>query len=62
MINNDYVDIFVVGDFDNKEMTSLIKRYFKFKKIKKEKESYYLNAKKPRKRRLFAKETIDNTQ
>lgn len=62
MINNDYVDIFVVGDFDNKEMTSLIKKYFKFKKIKKEKESYYLNAKKPRKRRLFAKETIDNTQ
>lgn len=62
MINNDYVDIFVVGDFDNKEMTSVIKKYFKFKKIKKEKESYYLNAKKPRKRRLFAKETIDNTQ
>ncbi len=62
MIENDYVDIFVVGNYDNKEMLSLIKKYFKFKKIKKAKESYYLNNKKPRKRRLFAKETIDNTQ
>ena len=62
MIENNYVDIFVVGNYDNKTMTSLIKKYFKFKKIKKAKESYYLNPKKPRKRRLFAKETTDNTQ
>ncbi len=62
MIDNDYVDIFVVGNFDNKEMLSLIKKYFKFKKVKKKKASYYLPVKKPRKRRLFAKETIDNTQ
>jgi len=62
MIDNDYVDIFVVGEFDNKEMTSLIKKYFKFKKIKKKKASYFLKAKKPRRRRLIAKETIQNTQ
>ena len=62
MIENDFVDIFVVGDFDNKEMTTLIKKYFKFKKIKKKKDSYYLKNKKARKRRLFAKETADNTQ
>ena len=62
MINNDYVDIFVVGDFDDKDMLLLIKKYFKFKKIKKQKSSYYLDYKKPRKRRLFAKETTENTQ
>lgn len=62
MINNDYVDIFVVGDFENKEMLTLIKKYFKFKKIKKKKESYVLKNKKSRKRRLFVKEEIDNSQ
>ena len=62
MINNDYVDIFVVGDYDKKEMLSLIKKYFKFKKIKKQKTSYLIKEKKCRGRRLFAKETIDNTQ
>lgn len=62
MIDNDYVDIFVVGDFEEKEMLALIKKNFKFKKIKKPKESYFLKNKKPRKRRLIAKETIENTQ
>ena len=62
MIDNDYVDIFVVGNIEKKEMTSLIKKYFKFKKIKKRKASYFLKNKKPRKRRLIAKETIQNTQ
>lgn len=62
MIENDYVDIFVVGNFDNKDMITLIKKYFKFKKIKKKKASYLLPGKKSRKQRLFAKETIDNSQ
>lgn len=62
MIDNDYVDIFVVGDYDSVDMLTMIKKYFKFKKIKKKKESYFLTAKKCRKRRLIAKETIDNTQ
>lgn len=62
MISNDYVDIFVVGNFDNTDMLTLIKKYFKFRKIKKQKETYFLKEKKPRKRRLFAKETVDNTQ
>ena len=62
MIDNDYVDIFVVGDFDNKEMLSTIKKYFKFKKIKKSKAPYILDYIKPRKRELIARETIDNTQ
>lgn len=62
MINNDYVDIFVVGDFDTQIMTSLVKKYFKFKKIKKPKSSYELPIHKCRSRRLIAKETIENSQ
>lgn len=62
MINTDYVDIFVVGDFDNKEMLSLIKKYFKFKKIKKPKKSYILKNRNPRIRRYFSKEEINNNQ
>lgn len=62
MIDNDYVDIFVVGDFDNNEMTSLIKKYFKFKKIKKRKDSYFVTLRKTRKRKLVSKEAINNNQ
>ena len=62
MIDNDYVDIFIVGDFDSRKMMSIIKKYYKFKKVKKEKASYYLPVKKPRKKRQFVKEAIANTQ
>jgi predicted Zn-dependent peptidase len=62
MVNTDYVDIFVVGDFDNKEMLCLIKKYFKFKKIKKPKKSYSLKIRGPRLRRGFNKEEINNSQ
>lgn len=62
MINTDYVDIFVVGNFNNREMLSLIKKYFKFKRVKKRKASYYLKEHKPRGKRLFAGEEINNTQ
>lgn len=62
MIDNDYVDIFVVGDIDSQTMTTLVKKYFKFKKVKKPKETYKLALHKCRSRRLIAKETIDNTQ
>ncbi len=62
MIDNDYVDVFVVGEYDTKEMISLIKKYFKFKTVKKRKETYFLKNKKARRRRLIANETIQNTQ
>ena len=62
MIESDYVDIYVVGNFEPKEMMRMIKKYFRFKKIKKRKASYSLEIKKTRKRRLFAKETIENSQ
>lgn len=62
MINTDYVDVFVVGDFDNKEMLSLIKKYFALKKVKKPKKTYILKNRNYRLRRLFSKEEINNTQ
>mgnify|MGYP004689222937 FL=1 len=62
MLDNDYVDIFILGDINEKELLPIIKKYFKFKKVKKRKASYYLPNKKPRKRRLFAKETAKNSQ
>lgn len=62
MLDNDYVDIFILGDINEKELLPIIKKYFKFKKVKKRKASYYLPNKKPRKRRLFAKETTKNSQ
>ncbi len=62
MINNDYVDIYVVGDFDLREMTSIIKKYFKFKKIKKRKSSYFVTLRKTRSIKQTKKETIHNTQ
>ena len=62
MLDNDYVDIFILGDIHEKELLPIIKKYFKFKKVKKRKASYYLPNKKPRKRRLFAKETTKNSQ
>lgn len=62
MLDNDYVDIFILGDINEKELLPIIKKYFKFKKVKKRKASYYLTNKKPRKRRLFAKETTKNSQ
>lgn len=62
MIDNDYVDIFVAGDFSTEEMTALVKKYFKFKKVKKQKKAYLLEPHKCRNRRLIAKETIENSQ
>lgn len=62
MIDDDFVDIFVVGDIDEKKTLEIFKKYFKFKKIKKKKAPYQVEEKIPRKRKLIAKETIDNTQ
>jgi predicted Zn-dependent peptidase len=62
MIENDFVDIFVVGDIETSDMLQIIKKYFKFKKIKKKKLPYIVEAKKCNSRRLIAKEKIENTQ
>ena len=62
MIDTDYVDIFIVGDIDNKKTLEIFKKYFKFTKVKKKKAPYQLEEKVLRKRKLIAKETIDNSQ
>ncbi len=62
LIEYDYVDIYVVGDIENNTVQEIIKKYFKFRKVKKIRPSYEIKNKKIRKRRLLAKETIDNNQ
>ena len=61
MLEKDFVDIFVVGDVKEEEITSLIKKNFKFKTVKRKRLPYVINST-TRKRRLFARETIDNSQ
>ena len=62
MIQNDLVDIFVAGDFDDKKMLSIIKKYFKFKMIKKNKGPYTLGEYKIRRKILVEKEESLNSQ
>ncbi|CCY79516.1 peptidase M16 inactive domain protein [Mycoplasma sp. CAG:877] len=62
MIKNDFVDIFVIGDIDIKEVTDLIKKYFKFDILKKLKMPFMVDEKKPRRSKLVFNEKIDNTQ
>ena len=62
MLDTDYVDIFVVGDFNSKEILELIKEKFRFRKVKKKKSKYEVDLKPVRRRRLLAKEKTLNTQ
>ena len=62
MIENDFVDIYIVGDFEEENIMMLIKKYFKFRKIKRKRVPYEIENKPPRKRRLIAKEKMDATQ
>ena len=62
MLDTDYVDIFVVGDFNSKEILELVKQKFRFRKVKKQKSKYELDIKTVRYRRLIAKEETPNTQ
>jgi predicted Zn-dependent peptidase len=62
MINNDFVDIFVLGDIDADEVLTIIKKYFKFRKVKKRKVPYIVDSKKCGKKRKICKETINNSQ
>lgn len=61
-INKDYIDIFVVGNIDNKEILQIIKKNFRFRTIKKKKKSYELSPKKCRSRKFVVKEPINNSQ
>lgn len=62
MIRADLVDVFVVGEIDEEEVIQAFKDNFKFKVLKKQRVPYLTEDKPARNRRLFAKETIDNTQ
>lgn len=62
MIREDLVDIFVIGNIDNDEMIKLIDETFKINTFKNYKVNYFALEKKPRMRRRFVKEEIDNTQ
>lgn len=61
-ISKDFVDIFVIGDVLEDDILITIKKYFRFKMIKRKKVPYIVTQEKIRKRRKFANETIDNTQ
>lgn len=62
MIKNDFVDIFVIGDISENEVTNLIKKYFKFDVFKKIKLPFMVEEKKLRSKKKIVKEEIDNTQ
>lgn len=62
VLDKDFVDIFIVGEFDPEEIIQIIKENFKFRKIKKIRVPYELEIKRPRSRRLLAKETTTNNQ
>ena len=62
MINNDLVDIFVIGNIDEKSVADLIKKYFKFNVLKKRTVPFIVEEKKARSKKLIGRETIDNTQ
>lgn len=62
MIQTNLVDIFVIGDIDKEQVFSLVRENFPIKTLKKQRVPYLLFDKKPRRNRLFAKETIDSLQ
>ena len=62
MINKDNVEISVIGDINESEITQEIKKYFKLRILKKQSNNIELPLKKHRTRRLFAKETVDANQ
>ena len=56
MIENDFVDIFIVGDVQEEQIVSMIKKYFKFRKVKKKKISYEIKSKITRKKNTIKEE------
>ncbi len=62
MLEDDYVDIFVIGDISIKELMPIIKDNFKFRKVKKYKASYELGIHSLRKKYQVIKESTNNSQ
>lgn len=61
MINYDLVDVFVLGEIDEDEVTKMFREYFKLRTLKKVKQPYLLEEKEGRSRREFT-EKIENSQ
>ncbi len=62
MIRSDLVDVFVVGDFDFKAITKMIREMVPIKTVKRQRVPYLLEDVKPRARRIFAKEKMETSQ
>lgn len=62
MLATDLVDIFVIGDISEEEILGNVRSCFPLKTVKKQRVPYLLPERKPRSRRLFARETSDNLQ
>ena len=60
-INHDFLDIYVVGNVDN-EIIKMIKKYFKFRTVKRRRVPYKLDKFRVRSRKLKGTESIDNSQ
>ncbi len=62
MIKKDLIEILVVGDFNIKEMESLIKKYFTFNTFKRDEKVAFLTSPKRQIRKKIIKEKEDNKQ
>lgn len=62
MIEKDLMDIFVVGNIDFEETEEVMKSYFPIKTFKKRKAKYLVDSVKPRRRKQFITETLENNQ
>lgn len=62
MMRTDMVDVFVIGDIDFKEITSMIRDVVPIKTVKRQRIPYLLADIKPRARKMSVKEKIDTSQ
>jgi predicted Zn-dependent peptidase len=60
-INHDFIDIYVVGNVNN-DVIKMIKKYFKFRTVKRRRVPYKLNKFRVRSRKLKGTESTDNSQ
>ncbi len=62
MIENDDMDIYVIGDIDFEETDKLIRKYFKSTKFKKTRKNFILDDKKARRKYQIVKEENESNQ
>ncbi len=62
VLENDIIDIFVIGNVEEKEIESLAEKYFPFKNRQKETESHFYHSKNIRENVKFSSEKLDLKQ